>query len=1065
MQPSPSPVGSVQNPSQTPDSRTAERDRSQRTPAYPTHQHDRAGLLSPTTTKKVGVSIGTALSSASTSVTPPIIVNRPRSSRALLPLIYGTRIVLRLCTGKFVAVEEKERNVDADGRELQPASDSQQHQQQRQRWYVHGASAAACPFTLLNANRPNDRGEVRFQDSILLLSHAGTFLAAEVGESGAAADQMISCSRRDGSDARCRWSLLCGADDLLSIDPMTGIAPFTKARGEVKIFDRVILKSSTGTLLSVDEGDVRGALHHRDHTPRSRPTHGASGRTIATNATPVTQPCVLQLARASLPLVPDWQRWRGGAVTLQPPGSTSGKNSTSVSEADRPNDKSMAEFNALPGEVQEQLLLEDVLYALIGVQGKYIRMQQEDSEEEDAVTLTLDSRIKDTSLVSQVSRLLPCCSAYYGVQNYLHVHSRWEYGVVCHALSACIRSIIKEYLVVVAQLEFQFASRRLTLLRTFYYIQPSMHALTRLERVCRLLARQTGGSLLNVLHAELLSAGDDATQSLYTHLLTHASKPYYDMLRVWLTQGLIQDSYDEFHIKQRKDMRKENVRRDFNDTYWDERYTVKDDDVPAFMLSMSDKILTTGKYLNVIRECGRSIPPLPEPSQPLILQYSSDERACAESIDRCYSFASTLLHDLVIRENDLIGRLRSLKRYFLLSQGDFYSHLMDLTEDDLNKSIEQILPTKLKSLLELAIRTSGARSDPYHEDLSCYLQQYTLVQKLEAIHTTHQHTKKGARDESGHLIHPAVSLPLSLPRPALLKGHESLTLSYHVRWPLSLVLSKKALTKYQLLFRHLFSIKHAARCLHECWRHHQSVRELNLGRAYHHSFGLRQRMLHFFHNLAYYMMVEVLEPNWHRLEHHLSSVMTIDDVLRHHGSFLDDCLKQCLLTHQPILKTLHKLMLTSMFFAQHAQTSINTHATTDNEAELDSETEEAEAEARARRRRAMMNASAAAAAAAADGVPVDVMSGGAATLHQRASRIAFQTSVTLKSIQSADHLHMIDEFRQRFDSLLFDFLSHLRNKSHLHADQHFTNLYNRLDYNEWYTEFFKQRMEGKNRNV
>ena len=31
------------------------------------------------------------------------------------------------------------------------------------------------------------------------------------------------------------------------------------------------------------------------------------------------------------------------------------------------------------------------------------------------------------------------------------------------------------------------------------------------------------------------------------------------------------------------------------------------------------------------------------------------------------------------------------------------------------------------------------------------------------------------------------------------------------------------------------------------------------------SYGLRQRMLHFLQNLEYYMMFEVLEPNWHVL--------------------------------------------------------------------------------------------------------------------------------------------------------------------------------------------------------
>lgn len=42
-----------------------------------------------------------------------------------------------------------------------------------------------------------------------------------------------------------------------------------------------------------------------------------------------------------------------------------------------------------------------------------------------------------------------------------------------------------------------------------------------------------------------------------------------------------------------------------------------------------------------------------------------------------------------------------------------------------------------------------------------------------------------------------------------------------VRWPVSLVLSRRALTKYQLIFRHLFHCKHVRRQLCAAWQIHQ----------------------------------------------------------------------------------------------------------------------------------------------------------------------------------------------------------------------------------------------------
>jgi gamma-tubulin complex component 2 len=267
---------------------------------------------------------------------------------------------------------------------------------------------------------------------------------------------------------------------------------------------------------------------------------------------------------------------------------------------------------------------------------------------------------------------------------------------VTHAFSACLRTILKEYLVLVAQLEFQFASRKLTLLRAWYYLQSSFHSLTKLDALCQRVNRTAGGTFLNVLFQAMNHAGDETTKALYTHLLVHASVPYFDMLNLWLTQGIINDTYDEFQVKQHAERNKENVRKDFNDTYWDERYTVRTEKVPTFLAQLSDRILTTGKYFNVIRECSRSIPKSTSSPRPLV-HSSSHERDYIDWVDSSYSFASWLLLDLLLHENDLLGRLRSVKRYFLGDEGDFFVPCMDTASAELAGSTKDILVSQLRS--------------------------------------------------------------------------------------------------------------------------------------------------------------------------------------------------------------------------------------------------------------------------------------------------------------------------------------------------------------------------------
>jgi len=59
---------------------------------------------------------------------------------------------------------------------------------------------------------------------------------------------------------------------------------------------------------------------------------------------------------------------------------------------------------------------------------------------------------------------------------------------------------------------------------------------------------------------------DATAQSLLVHLMAGASGPYFRMLEDWLYRGLIVDPYEEFQIRARDDLSKENLKEDFNDT-------------------------------------------------------------------------------------------------------------------------------------------------------------------------------------------------------------------------------------------------------------------------------------------------------------------------------------------------------------------------------------------------------------------------------------------------------------------------------------------------------------------
>jgi len=136
-----------------------------------------------------------------------------------------------------------------------------------------------------------------------------------------------------------------------------------------------------------------------------------------------------------------------------------------------------------------------------------------------------------------------------------------------------------------------------------------------------------------------------------------------------------------------------------------------------------------------------------------------------------------------------------------------------------------------------------------------------------------------------------------------------LQLDFQVPFPLSLVLSRKTVLRYQLLFRFLTHLKHIEQCLSQIWIDQKSDvwkaavpwhPELEAWRR--RVWVLRARMLTIIQQIISYVTMEALEPNWRNLEAKIGKVTTVDQLLRDHVDFLDTCLKECMLTNAKILK-------------------------------------------------------------------------------------------------------------------------------------------------------------------
>ncbi|KAK9055043.1 hypothetical protein SSX86_026123 [Deinandra increscens subsp. villosa] len=573
------------------------------------------------------------------------------------------------------------------------------------------------------------------------------------------------------------------------------------------------------------------------------------------------------------------------------------------------SEKPIGCYNA---SLQELIVIDDLLSALTGIDGRYITIKKVGGSE-DCFSFHVDGSM-DLSLQESAKRIFPLCKSYLLINQFVESRSQFKSGLVNHAFAAALRALLLDYQAMVAQLEHQFRLGRLSIQGLWFYCQPMMGSMQALSIVIRKASTNNfvGSAVLNLLQSQAkVMAGNYLARSLLEKMIDSANSAYLGILERWVYEGVIDDPHNEFFIAENKSLQKESLTQDYDATYWRQRYSLKDD-IPSFLANSTETILTTGKYLNVMRECGHTVQ-VPALENSKLINFGSNDHYL-ECIKSAYDFASGELLNLMKDKYDLIGKLRSIKHYLLLDQGDFLVHFMDIARDELAKTPNEISVEKLQSLLDIALRSTAAAADPLHEDVTCSVDTCSLLRRLSTLKDLQTGETMAETEE-----------------PVSITGVETFSVNYKVQWPLSLVISRKALTKYQLIFRFLFHCKHVHRQLCGAWQLHQGARARDMhGTAISTSSILCRNMLKFINSLLHYLTFEVLEPNWHVMHNKLENAKSIDEVIQHHDFFMEKCLKECSLLSPTLLKKLEKLKLVCLQYAAATQWLMNSIEDTDS---------------------------------------------------------------------------------------------------------------------------------------
>ncbi|KAA0161291.1 hypothetical protein FNF31_03905 [Cafeteria roenbergensis] len=459
------------------------------------------------------------------------------------------------------------------------------------------------------------------------------------------------------------------------------------------------------------------------------------------------------------------------------------------------------------------------------------------------------------------------------------------------------------------------------------------------------------------------------------------------------------------------------------------------------------------------------------------LEFSTEARAFEVALRSAHaSAAKALLRHLVDRSH--LGQwLESMRRYFLLAQGDFVSHFMDSAEEELERLADPtaglslsltaardgrkiVSLQRLRSLVELSLRMSSASAapattDPGRDLLSCDLEDARLLEKLQDIQAAADAAAAAPHQPARRRKH----------REGTLRGYQAIALSVEVPWPVSLVISPDSLIKYRLLFRHLFLCKHVERKLSAAWTSLQGCKELRLRRELAQAHALRARMQHFVRNLVYYMTIEAMEPRWAEMQRDLAACETVDALSAAHERFLDTSLKECLLTSLEVFKPLDRLVALCGLFADRVVKEIAMHML--DEEEVAKVAGVGTPLAAKRRRDGSTGQGRAADIGAAAGRGLRFIAAHATEEEKadakaiqrskeqhrrRAARVAAQSESMRHSMGQEGWRSVIMRASEMFDKLLGQFMSSLVRISQREYRSRVVHLVTRLDFNGFYAE-------------
>jgi len=584
---------------------------------------------------------------------------------------------------------------------------------------------------------------------------------------------------------------------------------------------------------------------------------------------------------------------------------------------------------------EEETLLRECLYSLQGINGKRIQYYYRDPNDNNlpdasnyegirinspAVTQNLlyTGQISDIRLGSGSLDALKICGEagwlYSRIQSYIHqVQQDRTKGVVARAFAESLAEQLRDYHSLLTTYENKLPG--FTLRQMLVELRGPTFRLKVLAMLVDGLQEFTGGHLLTALHKHSIH-GNTVHVNIVQSILYKACRPWFEILYAFTTKGVLSDPWNEFFVVENRNVDDKHL--------WKNKYCINHDLVPIGILDLYlvKPVLNVGKGINFIRRClldGQWTMQIQdiatadegnEMKNKLGYRYQFHENGNLENValQKTLSSATKLVHSHILRtlkeENHLMQHLLAMKQFLLLGQGDFFSALMEGLYNEFKSSTESsgvkgIYKHSILSIVEGALRSTNAKHLPQY--IIERLQVELILGSGEEMNDTWGQPKLGNDN--------------------ILRDHRRIfdifMFDYQVPDPVIAIVHTCALDRYKMVFSLLFRLKKIEFMLNLTWRQSATLQhalqisaqytgiDVSLNAGYARAKFLlrsisilRQSMTHLIVNLKSYLMFEVIEGGWQKLELAISEASTLDEAIEAHDNYLDSIIRKAMVRVQ-----------------------------------------------------------------------------------------------------------------------------------------------------------------------